>query len=105
MSKSDYVIRVLESPSDIDAIQWNQLLSRQSQPTPFMRHEYLLALHQSGSATSATGWMPRFMTLSDAQNGVLNPKSFKTASIAAVIGGAPPTITASIFGCGSGLQT
>jgi predicted N-acyltransferase len=28
-----------------------------------MRHEYLAALHESGSATEATGWVPRFLTL------------------------------------------
>ena len=28
-----------------------------------MRHEYLAALHTSGSAVPATGWTPRFMTL------------------------------------------
>jgi predicted N-acyltransferase len=32
-------------------------------PRPFMRHEYLAALHESGSATPATGWTPRFVTL------------------------------------------
>ncbi len=32
-------------------------------PTPFMRMEYLRALHDSGSATPAAGWSPRFLTL------------------------------------------
>jgi predicted N-acyltransferase len=65
MSKSDYVIRVLDSPMHIDAAKWNRLLAGQPQPTPFMRHEYLAALHESGSATPATGWTPRFITLWD----------------------------------------
>jgi predicted N-acyltransferase len=68
MSKSDYVIRVLDSPLQVDAAQWDQLLSAQSQPTPFMRHSYLSALHQSGSACPATGWTPRFVTLWDQQD-------------------------------------
>jgi hypothetical protein len=38
---------------------WNDLLQLQAAPTPFMRHEYLLALHASGSAVPATGWAPR----------------------------------------------
>lgn len=63
MSKTDYVIRVLDSPLQVDAGQWNRLLAQQAQPTPFMRHEYLAALHESGSATPATGWTPRFVTL------------------------------------------
>lgn len=57
------IARVLASPLDVDAAAWNALLARQSHPTPFLRHEYLAALHESGSATPRTGWAPRFMTL------------------------------------------
>ncbi|KRI00455.1 GNAT family N-acetyltransferase [Curvibacter sp. PAE-UM] len=66
MSKSNYVIRVLDSPLELDAGAWNGLLAQQPQPTPFMQHEYLAALHRSGSACPATGWTPRFVTLWDA---------------------------------------
>jgi predicted N-acyltransferase len=62
-SSNDYVIRVADSPDAIDAAQWNALLATQASPTPFMRLEYLAALHHSGSATEATGWTPRFFTL------------------------------------------
>ncbi|WP_462387710.1 GNAT family N-acetyltransferase [Acidovorax sp. Q11] len=57
------IARVLASPLDVDAAAWNALLAQQSHPTPFLRHEYLAALHESGSATPRTGWVPRFMTL------------------------------------------
>jgi len=60
---NDYVIRVLSSPDEVNAADWNELLSLQSAPTPFMRHEYLAALHSSGSATPKTGWTPRFILL------------------------------------------
>ncbi len=66
MSKSNYVIRVLDSPLELDAGAWNGLLAQQPQTTPFMQHEYLAALHRSGSACPATGWTPRFVTLWDA---------------------------------------
>ena len=59
----NYVIRVFDSPGPIDALAWNALLAAQPHPTPFMRHEYLAALHDSGSATPATGWVPCFLTL------------------------------------------
>ena len=66
----DYVIRVLDSPLEVNAGQWNALLAAQGPDaaanapvSPFMRHEYLAALHQSGSATPRTGWTPRFATL------------------------------------------
>ncbi|WP_436139549.1 GNAT family N-acetyltransferase [Acidovorax sp. LjRoot74] len=57
------IARVLASPLEVDAATWNALLAQQSHPTPFLRHEYLAALHESGSATPRTGWTPRFMTL------------------------------------------
>jgi len=60
---NDYVTRVLRSPDEVAAAEWNELLRVQDEPTPFMLHEYLLALHNSGSATPATGWTPRFITL------------------------------------------
>jgi uncharacterized protein len=60
---NDYVIRVLSSPSDVSPQAWNALLGTQAEPSPFMRHEYLSALHESGSATPASGWMPQFVTL------------------------------------------
>lgn len=47
----------------IDAAAWNALLARQATPTPFMRHEYLAALHRSASAVPETGWTPQFVLL------------------------------------------
>jgi predicted N-acyltransferase len=63
MSTADYVIEVLESPLDISSADWNALLALQPDATPFMRHEYLAAMHESGSATPDTGWTPCFLTL------------------------------------------
>ena len=60
----DYVIRVLNSPLEVDADAWDALLQTQPNPSPFMRHAYLAALHASGSAAPATGWTPHFITLS-----------------------------------------
>lgn len=54
---------VLIHPGQINPAAWNALLARQRTPTPFMRHEYLAALHDSGSAVPATGWAPRFVLL------------------------------------------
>ena len=60
----DYVIQVFDDPAAIDAAQWNSLLDMQPSAMPFMRHEYLLALHASASAVPATGWAPQFITVS-----------------------------------------
>ncbi len=62
----DYVIRVHDDPAAIAAPAWNALLAAQAAPTPFMRHEYLLALHASNSAVPDTGWAPRFITVEQA---------------------------------------
>ena len=59
----DYVIREHASPLVVNAAVWNALLALQSQPSPFLRHEYLAAMHQSGSASPETGWTPHFITL------------------------------------------
>jgi hypothetical protein len=63
MAESAIIARILASPLEVDASAWNALLAQQSHPTPFMRHEYLAALHESQSAVPHTGWTPRFMTL------------------------------------------
>ncbi len=63
MAESAIITRMSTSPLDIAAADWNALLALQAQPTPFMRHEYLAALHESGSATPRTGWTPRFLSL------------------------------------------
>ena len=58
---SGHVIRLIDDPGQIDGKAWNRLLDLQQQPTPFMRHEFLLALHDSACAVAATGWTPRFV--------------------------------------------
>ena len=55
--------RVLSSLQEVAAADWNALLAQQPQATPFMRHEYLLALESSGSACAQTGWLARPVTL------------------------------------------
>jgi predicted N-acyltransferase len=59
---NDYVTRVLRAPGEADPAQWNSLLALAG-GSPFMRHEYLSALHESGSAVARSGWDPHFVTL------------------------------------------
>ena len=56
-------VRVFDDLSGIDPLQWNALVEAQPSATPFMRHEYLLALRDSGSATPATGWATNVVAL------------------------------------------
>jgi len=59
----DYVTRVIDDPASLDSPAWDELLTRQAAPTPFMRAAYLQALHESRSAWPRSGWSPRFVTL------------------------------------------
>ena len=61
MGSKDYVIRVVDDPQTVDASAWNALLEAQPAATPFMRHEYLIALLRSDSAIADTGWMPQWL--------------------------------------------
>lgn len=45
----------IASISEIDAAQWNRLVSDDH---PLLSHQFLLALEQSGSVSEATGWRP-----------------------------------------------
>jgi len=47
------------SLSRVDACQWNALAGTQ----PFVRHEFLAALHDTGCAAPDTGWAPYYLVL------------------------------------------
>jgi uncharacterized protein len=56
--------RFLDSIAQIDAASWNALLG---DGQPFLRHEFLLALEESGCAVPRTGWTARHLVIDDAQ--------------------------------------
>ena len=58
-------IRLVDTPGAIDATRWNELLDATGDATPFMRHEYLLALHESASASPEAGWVAQFLVVED----------------------------------------
>ncbi len=62
---SSCVVSIVDEPTAVDAGQWNDLLAAQPSPTPFMRHEYLLALHESDSAAPQTGWALHLICIHD----------------------------------------
>ena len=59
----NYVTRILGSMGDVAPEAWDGLLARQASPTPFMRHAYLQAMTDSGSAMPSTGWILRLFSL------------------------------------------
>ncbi|MDI1260747.1 GNAT family N-acetyltransferase [Aquabacterium sp.] len=54
-----------DHPGAIDASQWDRLVAGIPGGTPFMRHSFLSAMVDSGSACAKTGWQPLFVTLHD----------------------------------------
>ncbi|MFZ5470909.1 MAG: GNAT family N-acetyltransferase [Myxococcota bacterium] len=53
--------RVLTSVREVEASAWNALVGETA--VPVLRHEWLLALEASGSASLQTGWEPHHLTL------------------------------------------
>jgi uncharacterized protein len=58
--------RFLDSIAQIDARSWNALAGTEQ---PFLRHEFLLALEESGCAVPRTGWAAKHLIIEDAQGG------------------------------------
>jgi uncharacterized protein len=56
--------RFLDSIAQIDARTWNALAGPSQ---PFLRHEFLLALEESGCTVPRTGWAPQHLIIDDAQ--------------------------------------
>ena len=54
-------VEVVDTLSGIAPEAWNRLVG----DDPFLRHEFLSALHDTGCATAATGWTPQFLLLKD----------------------------------------
>jgi predicted N-acyltransferase len=52
-------LRVAESLAGVPAAQWNALAGG----NPFLRHEFLGALLETGCASARTGWQPQFLLL------------------------------------------
>ncbi|WP_205610122.1 peptidogalycan biosysnthesis protein, partial [Myxococcus sp. CA018] len=54
-------LRILEAVTDAPAEGWDALVDPDA--PPFVRHAWLAAMEESGSATEETGWAPHHLTL------------------------------------------
>ena len=54
-------IQIVDNLADVSAAEWNRL----TDGDPFLSHEFLSALHDTGCAAPASGWTPQFLTLRD----------------------------------------
>lgn len=63
-SSSEAAVHVHTSLSEIDAQQWNALANPPGQPFhPFITHEFLIALEETGCVGGHTGWRPCHLTV------------------------------------------
>ena len=60
---TQFILAFASAIADIPSRAWNSVMG---QANPFCRHEFLLALEQSGSACIATGWTPKHLCVFDA---------------------------------------
>ena len=60
-----YRTQIVEDLERIGAQAWNRLVSADPDSNPFLRYEFLHALHASGCAVPRTGWTPAYLTLAD----------------------------------------
>jgi predicted N-acyltransferase len=75
-----YRARFIEGIAEVDAAAWNALLgstrpdaalpaaqptARRASGSPFLRHEFLSALEQSGCVSARTGWAPKHLLIED----------------------------------------
>jgi predicted N-acyltransferase len=54
-------IEVVPTLASVEPAEWNRLAA----DNPFLRYEFLSALHETGCATAATGWAPQYLLLRD----------------------------------------
>jgi len=52
-------VRIVDSFATVDRDEWNALAG----PQPFLRHEFLSALIETGCASAKSGWLPQFVLL------------------------------------------
>jgi len=77
------ILAFASSMSDISASAWNAAMG---EANPFCRHEFLLALEQSRSACTATGWTPRHLCVFYAGD-TLNDVASKDKSLSSLAEG------------------
>jgi len=55
-------LEVRDSLAEVEAVNWNALNTTHN---PFLRHEFLVALEQTGCLGKSSGWFPRYFLLWD----------------------------------------
>ena len=69
MNQGAYQLRVIQSISVVDEINWNTLLSPDA--GPFLRHEFLNTLEQTACVSGNTGWQVAHLLVENAQSEIV----------------------------------
>ena len=59
----NYRTRIVSSLAEIGEAAWDALVAQQPGSNPFLSYAFLNALHESGSASEDSGWVPQYLTL------------------------------------------
>lgn len=71
MDQKTVVVRVESDIRAVDAAAWNACANPPDLPyNPFVSHDFLASLEESGSARAETGWLPQHLVLEDGKGGV-----------------------------------
>jgi len=60
--------KLIDSIDQVEAGKWNSLIN---QDYPFLRHEFLSALEQSGAVSANSGWIPQHLVIEDSNQELL----------------------------------
>ena len=67
MTEGDLIVSVAETIHELTPLEWDAL---KHDDNPFIEHRFLAVLEDSGSIGSASGWLPRYLTVRNS-DGVL----------------------------------
>jgi predicted N-acyltransferase len=60
---ADYCTRVIDDLATIGDASWNALIAKSGRGNPFLRYEFLHALHVTGCAATRSGWEVQYLTV------------------------------------------
>lgn len=63
MTSPQFTATIITQINDVSASDWDALIPAGNHP--FLSHRFLLAMEESGSTTTETGWMPRHIWVED----------------------------------------
>ncbi len=70
-AREPVVLRIASRIADVPAADWDACALAGRPYNPFISHDFLKALEESGSATQDTGWLPQHLLLEDSSGALI----------------------------------